>query len=58
MNTRYIRKGQSITTINTHEGGSESKSSEDFGSINKAKKESRRLQKRHGVLGNGVLITI
>ena len=48
----YIRKGQSITTID-----GDKESSEDFGSINKAKKKSRILQltSKRGFLGCGVL---
>ncbi len=58
MNTRYLRKGQTITTIETDVNGNETKTSKDWGSNNKAKRESRRLQEKTGVLGNGVLIVI
>ena len=56
MKTKYMRKGQSITTILADDEGNDISTNNDYGSINKAKKASRKLQQSEGGLGCGVLL--
>lgn len=50
---KYERKGSVITTLSQREG--EPPSKKDWKTVNKAKKESRKLQIAEGGLGCGVL---
>ena len=53
MQTKFIRKGKTIETLNGPDAGS---TFETFKSLNKAKKESRKLQHANGGLGHGSLV--
>ena len=55
---RFIRNGKSIETITTDAEGVENKSTEQFKSLNKARRQSRILQQANGGLGCGVLVSI
>lgn len=53
METKFIRRGKTIETLN---GPDVESTYEGFKSLNKAKKESHKLQQANGGLGQGSLV--